>query len=58
MFAKKKGANIPAGYVLEVIFGRENKGEPIPLSFGSPLSLVWAFILLTSVRNPQIRDWT
>lgn len=35
MFSKKrKRVNIPVGHVLGVIFSRENKGAPIPLSFG------------------------
>lgn len=59
IFSKKeKGANIPAGHVLEVIFSRENKGAPIPLSFGLPMSPGCTFMWLTSVRNLQIRDWT
>lgn len=38
---KRKRVNIPAGHVLGVIFSRENKGAPIPLSFGFPKSPGW-----------------
>lgn len=52
---EEKMGNIPAGHALGVIFSRENRGPPIPLSFGSPVSLGWTFTWLLSVRNLQIR---
>lgn len=46
MFSKEeKGANIPVGYMLEVIFNRESQVLPLPLSLGSPHVLWGGFYM-------------